>query len=391
MSHPSEVEPSESGRPIRNSVQDACLLILTAIALMAAVYWLRSVLIPLVVALFIVSGITPILDFMQARLNVNRLVAAGVTFALAIGGTLLVGMSIWLSIAQLSEEGKLYRMRVSEIVSNAEEWLHDNVTERFDQSEVSERSEAAVADLVNVEHPPVVSATQSEPDELLANAAADLRAQLETFLRDAVATLSSELFQLGSTSIVILIYVFFLLLGNLSGYGENTLAYQVDRQVRSYLFVKTMISLATGIVFGFALWLFGVPMALTFGLLAFLLNYIPNIGPILASLLPLPFILLHPDGSMAWMISAIVVTCSIQVASGNLVEPKLMGNSADLHPVVILLALMFWGTLWGITGMFLATPITAAIKIALDRMEVTRPVAQMMAGRMGESPSVNAT
>ncbi|WP_306796911.1 AI-2E family transporter [Rhodopirellula halodulae] len=358
---------------------------------MAAVYWLRSVLIPLVVALFIVSGITPILDFMQARLNVNRLVAAGVTFALAIGGTLLVGMSIWLSIAQLSEEGKLYRMRVSEIVSNAEEWLHDNVTERFDQSEVSERSEAAVADLVNVEHPPVVSSTQSEPDELLANAAADLRAQLETFLRDAVATLSSELFQLGSTSIVILIYVFFLLLGNLSGYGENTLAYQVDRQVRSYLFVKTMISLATGIVFGFALWLFGVPMALTFGLLAFLLNYIPNIGPILASLLPLPFILLHPDGSMAWMISAIVVTCSIQVASGNLVEPKLMGNSADLHPVVILLALMFWGTLWGITGMFLATPITAAIKIALDRMEVTRPVAQMMAGRMGQSPSVNAT
>ncbi|MCC9643613.1 AI-2E family transporter [Rhodopirellula sp. JC740] len=391
MSHPSEVEPSESVRPIRNSVQDACLLILTAIALMAAVYWLRSVLIPLVVALFIVSGITPILDFMQARLNVNRLVAAGVTFALAIGGTLLVGMSIWLSIAQLSEEGKLYRMRVSEIVSNAEEWLHDNVTERFDQSEVSERSEAAVADLVNVEHPPVVSSTQSEPDELLANAAADLRAQLETFLRDAVATLSSELFQLGSTSIVILIYVFFLLLGNLSGYGENTLAYQVDRQVRSYLFVKTMISLATGIVFGFALWLFGVPMALTFGLLAFLLNYIPNIGPILASLLPLPFILLHPDGSMAWMISAIVVTCSIQVASGNLVEPKLMGNSADLHPVVILLALMFWGTLWGITGMFLATPITAAIKIALDRMEVTRPVAQMMAGRMGQSPSVNAT
>lgn len=381
-----------TNRPSRsNPVQDACLLILTAIALTAAVYWLRSVLIPFVVALFIVSGITPILDFLQARLNVNRIVAAGVTFALAIGGTFLVGMSIWLSMAQMSEEGKLYRMRVSEIVSNAEDWLHENVAERFESSEVGERSEAAVADLVEESEATVVPAERQEPDELLANAAADLRDQLEAFLRNAVATLSSELFQLGSTSIVILIYVFFLLLGNLSGYGENTLAYQVDRQVRSYLFVKTMISLATGIVFGMALWLFGVPMALTFGLLAFLLNYIPNIGPILASILPLPFILLHPDGSMLWMISAIAVTCSIQVASGNLLEPKLMGNSADLHPVVILLALMFWGTLWGITGMFLATPITAAIKIALDRMDVTRPVARVMAGRLGPKANDSIT
>ncbi|MFG0263516.1 MAG: AI-2E family transporter [Rhodopirellula sp. JB055] len=369
--------------PRSNSVQDACLLILTAIALTAAVYWLRSVLVPFVVALFIVSGITPILDFLQARLKVNRVIAAGVTFALAIGGTFLVGASIWLSIAQMSEEGKLYRMRVSEIISKAEDWLHENVAERFDSDELTNKSEAAVADLVEEPETQVVPEDRSEPDELLANAAADLRAQLEEFLRNGVASLSSELFQLGSTSIVILIYVFFLLLGNLSGYGENTLAYQVNRQVRSYLFVKTMISLATGIVFGMALWLFGVPMALTFGLLAFLLNYIPNIGPILASILPLPFILLHPDGSLAWMISAIVVTCSIQVASGNLLEPKLMGNSADLHPVVILLALMFWGTLWGITGMFLATPITAAIKIALDRMDVTRPVARVMAGRLG--------
>ncbi|MEO9592894.1 AI-2E family transporter [Rhodopirellula bahusiensis] len=373
-----------TNRPSRsNSVQDACLLILTAIALTAAVYWLRSVLIPFVVALFIVSGITPILNFLQARLHVNRIVAAGFTFVLAIGGTFLVGTSIYLSMDQMSEEGKLYRMRVSEIVSNAEDWLQENVAERFEASEARERSEAAVADLVEAPETVVAPAAKSEPDALLANAAADLRNQLEEFIRNGVATLSSELFQLGSTSIVILIYVFFLLLGNLSGYGENTLAYQVDRQVRSYLFVKTMISLATGIVFGMALWLFGVPMALTFGLLAFLLNYIPNIGPILASILPLPFILLHPDGSLAWMVSAIVVTCSIQVASGNLLEPKLMGNSADLHPVVILLALMFWGTLWGVTGMFLATPITAAIKIALDRMDVTRPVASAMAGRLG--------
>ncbi|MEP4680495.1 MAG: AI-2E family transporter, partial [Rhodopirellula bahusiensis] len=132
-----------TNRPSRsNSVQDACLLILTAIALTAAVYWLRSVLIPFVVALFIVSGITPILNFLQARLHVNRIVAAGFTFVLAIGGTFLVGTSIYLSMDQMSEEGKLYRMRVSEIVSNAEDWLQENVAERFEASEARERSEA---------------------------------------------------------------------------------------------------------------------------------------------------------------------------------------------------------------------------------------------------------
>jgi AI-2 transport protein TqsA len=131
--------------------------------------------------------------------------------------------------------------------------------------------------------------------------------------------------------------------------------------------------------------LFGVPMAFTFGVMAFLLNFVPNVGPLVASLLPIPLIVLDPDGSILWMISTICVISGIQLISGNLVEPKIMGNSSDLHPVTILLALMFWGMMWGIIGMFLATPITAAVKIVLERIEQTRPLANLMAGRMGEA------
>ena len=73
-----------------------------------------------------------------------------------------------------------------------------------------------------------------------------------------------------------------------------------------------------------------------------------------------------------------MATVSIQLISGNVVEPKLMGDSSDLHPVTILLALMFWGMMWGIIGMFLATPITAAIKIVMERFEPTKKLADIM-------------
>ncbi len=131
-------------------------------------------------------------------------------------------------------------------------------------------------------------------------------------------------------------------------------------------------------------------MAFTFGVLAFLLNFIPNIGPIVASLLPIPLIVLAPDGTIVWMVAAISVSCMIQVISGNLIEPKIMGDSSDLHPVTILVALMFWGMMWGIIGMFLATPVTAALKIMLDRIEPTKPIANLMAGRWPQDEHARA-
>lgn len=165
---------------------------------------------------------------------------------------------------------------------------------------------------------------------------------------------------------------------------DSPLVSEIDEQVRSYLGLKTVISIFTGMAFGLALWIFGVPMAFTFGVLAFLLNFVPNVGPLVASLLPIPLIVLDPTGSIGWMVTAIGVTCTIQAISGNIVEPKLMGNSSDLHPVTILVALMFWGMMWGIIGMFLATPVTAALKIVLQRIDSTKPIANLMAGRFPE-------
>jgi AI-2 transport protein TqsA len=195
-----------------------------------------------------------------------------------------------------------------------------------------------------------------------------------------ITTLSQAFVSLVSTSVVVLIYVFFLLIGTPSISHSPTLS-EVDQQIRSYLSLKTVISIFTGLVFGLALRMFGVPMAFTFGVLAFLLNFVPNVGPIVASLLPIPLIILDPEGSVGWMAATITVICTIQLISGNVVEPKIMGNSSDLHPVTILVGLMFWGMMWGIIGMFLATPIMAALKIILGRIQGTKSIADLMAGR----------
>ncbi len=119
-----------------------------------------------------------------------------------------------------------------------------------------------------------------------------------------------------------------------------------------------------------------------FGLLTFLLNFIPNVGSFISILLPVPIVFLSPNFTTLQATSAICIPAIIQFAIGNFIQPKLMGNHMKLHPVVILMALIFWGTLWGVVGAFLAVPITSIIRIACDRHPFTKPIADLMAGHL---------
>ena len=83
-----------------------------------------------------------------------------------------------------------------------------------------------------------------------------------------------------------------------------------------------------------------------------------------------------------WIILAIALPGTIQFIVGNLVEPKFLGDSLDLHPVVILMALIFWGMIWGPIGMLLAAPLTAITKIVLSKIEVTQPLAEAFTGKI---------
>lgn len=151
----------------------------------------------------------------------------------------------------------------------------------------------------------------------------------------------------------------------------------IDSQVQRYLAIKTVISFITGILATVILLIFGVDFAVVFGFFTFLLNYIPNIGSIIATVLPLSVAAIQFETlwPALWIL---ILLGSIQMAIGNFIEPKLMGEGLGLSPLVVLFALFFWGWLWGIPGMILAVPLAAIIKIICSNIPSLQFVGTLM-------------
>lgn len=152
---------------------------------------------------------------------------------------------------------------------------------------------------------------------------------------------------------------------------------QIDWSIRHYLSLKTLVSLMTGFFSYFALLIIGVDAPLFWAFLIFILNYIPTIGSLIATLFPAIFSTLQ-FGEIAPAIWILAVVGAIQLIVGNLVEPKLMGSGLNISPLVVFLTLALWGLLWGITGMLLSVPITVILIIILSKFPATRPLAILL-------------
>jgi len=155
---------------------------------------------------------------------------------------------------------------------------------------------------------------------------------------------------------------------------------RINKAVQNYLGLKTLISLLTGVLVTVALAVFDVPFALLWGVLAFLLNFIPNIGSLISVLPPIA-ITLFQFGSFGKAALVALILVAIQLVVGNILEPKIMGRGLNLSPLVVLLSLVFWGWMWGIAGMLLSVPLTAALKIAFEQLDSTRAVAILMSAK----------
>jgi len=151
----------------------------------------------------------------------------------------------------------------------------------------------------------------------------------------------------------------------------------IDSQVQRYLLIKTFVSLITGAFVTAVLLAFGVDFAITFGFFAFILNYIPTVGSVFATLFPVTIALLQFD-SIWPAIWIFVLLTLIQQIMGNVIEPRLMGQGLGLSPLVVLFSLFFWGWLWGFPGMILAVPMAAIVKIVCANISELEPVAVLM-------------
>ena len=141
----------------------------------------------------------------------------------------------------------------------------------------------------------------------------------------------------------------------------------IDSQIQKYLAIKTVVSFFTGIFATIVLLLFGVDFAIVFGFFTFILNYIPNIGSIIATVMPVSIAFFQFD--TLWpAIWIFIILGSIQMTLGNFIEPRLMGESLGLSTLVVLFFLFFWYWLWGIPGMILAVPTAVIVKIVCNNI-----------------------
>ncbi len=327
---------------MQDRVQTACLVTLTAIAVGATLYWLRPLMIPFTLAVFVTLSFQPLLVFQMKRLRVPYWIAVLFTLVLALCLLFLLGSLVAASVGQLSANSEAYARQLGKLLEQGIALLPEEAAQEFESmTSFPVRSVGGM----------LVGTTNAIVDVM-------------------------------SKSMLVLIFVVFLLISG-AGTREATGVWrEAEIRVERYLVTKAVISAVTGCFVGTSLALLGVDLALTFGLFAFLLNFIPNIGSIVATLLPLPVVLMDPELSWKVAVLAIALPGTVQLTLGNFVEPRVMGSALDLHPVTILLALIFWGMLWGVVGALLATPITAVFRIVLGRFEGSRFLADLLAGRI---------
>jgi AI-2 transport protein TqsA len=154
---------------------------------------------------------------------------------------------------------------------------------------------------------------------------------------------------------------------------------RIRKDIRTYLGIKFLTSLLTGICSFVVLKIVGVDFAGFWAILIFMLNFIPTLGSIVATIFPSLLALVQFE-TLAPFVVTVIALSLIQFSVGNLLEPRLMGNSLNISPIVILLSLGLWGQIWNIPGMFLCVPITAIIMIVFSYFPSTRPFAVILSG-----------
>ncbi|HSD63454.1 MAG TPA: AI-2E family transporter, partial [Ignavibacteriaceae bacterium] len=161
----------------------------------------------------------------------------------------------------------------------------------------------------------------------------------------------------------------------------------INVQIQSYLIIKTILSLILGALSTVVFLLFGIDFAILWGVLTFILNFIPNIGSLIATIGPIIIALLqYGFGFTVIFLTAILLILHNLV--GSIIEPHYLGRRMDLSPVFVLFSLIFWGWIWGIVGMFLAVPIAAVMKILFSNIGPLKPISVLMGSKTNGLESI---
>ena len=217
-------------------------------------------------------------------------------------------------------------------------------------------------------------------------------------LRPFISNIAGTMASIAGSAGLILIYVLFIFLEQASfktkltaltngskytGTVEEIIS-TITVKIETYVAIKTFVSMLTGGACYVVLILNDVDYASFWAFIIFLLNYIPTVGSMLAVLFPALLSLVQFPTFTPFIIIITSLGC-IQVLIGNILEPRLMGNSLNLSPLVVMLSLAIWGSIWGIAGMFLSVPFTVILMIIFSEFPKTKPIAIVLSqnGKIG--------
>ncbi|MGB2960518.1 MAG: AI-2E family transporter [Bacteroidota bacterium] len=326
------------------------LAFLAAVCAVYVLFELREILFPLILALLISLGFRPMMRKLSAR-KVPVALSILLVLLIVVGSSVLLSTIVVNGVEEMVAAAPAYEEKLDRLLGKAAESVRDATKE------------------VGLEGYEFRWQDTIEVSSLMRFGASSV---------GGVVSLTGNIF-------LALLYLVFLLLGTNAFPGKiqqafrpdlsvriNKVLESVDTHVRRYLVAKTIISLVTATLVTIILLAFGVDFALFLGLVTFFLNFIPNIGSFIATAFP-GLVALIQFESFGQALLIILLLVVVQSVMGNFIEPKLMGERLDLSPLAILLALIFWGWLWGIWGMLLAVPITSLIKIICESIEPLKP------------------
>ena len=375
-----------SGRP-QNSSQ---MTLIVALAIVAALYFAREVLIPLTLAVLLAIILAPLVSVLR-RLRIGRVTAVLLAVAMAIGVICAIGGLIGTQIAELADNIPAYAQRIETKAADVRSYVTDEVGHAVSRLGYSAAPEPKSNP--GAKPSPLGSAAKDNAKPTPVEVHQPDPSPLEL----AERYLSPILSPLGTVGIVFIVTIFILLqqedlrdrLIRLFGAADlrrTTVALDDGgRRLSRYFLTQLGVNTAFGTILGVALLLMGVPSPLLWGVLAGLLRFVPYIGSLIAALFPMALAAaVEPGWSMVlWTGGLFFVT---EAVAGQFVEPLLYGNSTGLSPVSVVVAAIFWSWLWGPIGLILSTPLSLCLVVLGRHVEQLEFLDVMLGDRPALTP-----
>lgn len=351
------------------------LAFISAVLFFSILKIMSSVLIPIVIAVFLSFVLYPVVKFINSKIRIPGLSKSGLFGILIV--LFIIGISIYILMSVIFASTK----SMLSVYPKYEARLTDfyiTLSNLFDLSFDNEQS-------------------------LFENLWNQLG--IRNAVQRAAISTSGSFINFFKTLMIILFTMFFLLL-EFSQFGKkiplifkgekeqqvrNVLT-DIARETTVYLSTKFYISIITGILVYFAFLLIGLDFPVLWGFLAFILNFIPNIGSIAvgAGAIFFSFLQFWPSPLPIVMVSISIL--AIEMIMGNILEPKIQGNNLGLSPFIIIISLSFWGWLWGFPGLILSVPMMVVLKIICEAIPSLNPISILMGtGKRGKNSVLSNT